>query len=113
MTGDLTSYSATRLASLIRARDVSSLEAVAAHLARIDRVNSRLGAVVQLRAEAALGDARRADALLLAGEALGPLHGVPFTVKDWIETDDLPCAAAIPEAVLTSENLPLPSLWNR
>jgi amidase len=53
--------------------------------------------VVQLRADAALDEARTADKARTAGDAPGALHGVPFTVKDWIETNDLPCAGELRE----------------
>jgi Asp-tRNA(Asn)/Glu-tRNA(Gln) amidotransferase A subunit family amidase len=86
-------FSAGELASLIRTRTASSEEVVNAHLERIAAVNPDLRAVVQLRGEAALAEACAADRVLAEGEHLGPLHGVPFTVKDWIETHDLPCAA--------------------
>jgi len=92
-TDDLTQTSARDLATLIRAKEVSSLEVVEAHLQRIEDVNPRLNAVVQLAAERALDDARAADAALIRGENVGQLHGVPFTVKDWIETEGLICAA--------------------
>ena len=94
---DLTAQSASALARAIRRREVSSREVVAAHLRRIAEVNDRLRAVVQLRAEEALREATLADARLVAGDVVGPLHGVPFTVKDWIETNDLPCAAGMEE----------------
>jgi Asp-tRNA(Asn)/Glu-tRNA(Gln) amidotransferase A subunit family amidase len=76
---------------------VSAVGVVQAHLHRIDPVNDRLHAVVQLRADAALADAAAADAALLAGEDVGPLHGVPFTAKDWIDSNDLPCAGGMEE----------------
>lgn len=85
------------LAAQIRSREVSSLEVVDAHLARIERVNPALRALVQLRTEGARADAATADRRLAAGEVVGPLHGLPFTVKDWIETNDLPCAAMVEE----------------
>ena len=84
--------SATALADAIRRRELSSVDVVRAHLERIASVNPRLGAVVQV-SPTALDDARTADAALTRGDELGPLHGVPFTVKDWIETDGLVCAA--------------------
>jgi len=59
---------------------------VAAHLARIAAVNSTLNAVVQLRADEALADARRADQRMAGGATVGPLHGVPITVKDSFDT---------------------------
>ena len=68
-----------------------------AHLERIAAVNSRLNAVVQLDAEAALAQARATDAARARGERLGPLHGVPFTAKDVIETAGLIAAAGLPE----------------
>ncbi len=74
--------SASELARLISAREVSSQEVVDAHLERIAAVNPKLNAVVQLRADAAREEARRADAALARGETKGPLHGVPITIKD-------------------------------
>lgn len=56
-----------------------------------------LNAVVQMDAEAALESARAADLRLRSGEAVGPFHGVPFTVKDWLETAGLVCAAGMVE----------------
>jgi amidase len=96
---DLISSSATALAQAIRAKEVSSEEVVEAHLRRIEAVNPRLNAVVQLAADSgsARAQAREADAALARGEIRGPLHGVPFTVKDWLETAGLICAAGFPE----------------
>ena len=94
---DLCSISATRLAQLIRDRGVSSAEAVDAHLRRIEAVNPSLNAVVQLGADAARAAARAADDAIARGGAIGPLHGVPFTAKDWLETADLVCAAGFEE----------------
>jgi amidase len=73
---------ATELARLIRAREVSSREVIEAHLARIDEVNGAVGAVtVPLRASALAA----ADACDRAADPVGPLHGVPFTVKENID----------------------------
>ena len=85
--------SAVTLANQIRNGAVTAQAVVEAHLARIAQVNPRLNAVVQLTAEAALADAAAADAALARGQVRGPLHGVPFTIKDWIETADVICAA--------------------
>ncbi|MFN3334835.1 MAG: amidase, partial [Caldilinea sp.] len=90
---DLHFLSATHLARLIRLRQVSVEEVVTTHLARIDAVNPALNAVVQSNPEQALARARAADKAAARGEWWGPLHGVPFTIKDWIETDDLVCTA--------------------
>jgi aspartyl-tRNA(Asn)/glutamyl-tRNA(Gln) amidotransferase subunit A len=85
MTSELTRYDATRLAELIRNREVSSVEVVQAHLDRIDAVDPEVNAIVTI-ADAALQDARVADEAVRASRELGPLHGVPFTAKDSIDT---------------------------
>jgi aspartyl-tRNA(Asn)/glutamyl-tRNA(Gln) amidotransferase subunit A len=76
---------ATKLAELIRRREVSPLEVMKAHLDRIDAVNPKVNAIVTI-AEDALESARKAEAAVRRGDELGPLHGVPFTVKDSIDT---------------------------
>jgi amidase len=83
--------SATTLARRIRDGELSAKEVVQAHLRRIEAINPRLNAVVQLAADQALNDADVADAALARGRLTGPLHGVPFSVKDWIDTAGLPC----------------------
>ena len=83
---EITYSSASALAVLIRSKKVSSVEVVDAHIGRIEAVNPKLNAVVQLAAEQARGAAKEADATLAKGEAVGPLHDVPFTVKDAIES---------------------------
>jgi amidase len=71
---------------LLRRRDVTSVELITAHLEQIQRINPVLNAVVQLRADAALAEAHAADKALDAGEPTGVLCGVPFSVKDSLET---------------------------
>jgi amidase len=78
--------SATAIATAIRQKEVSALEVVEAHLARIEQVNPQLNAVVQLAGETALAEARAADAALARGDIKGPLHGVPMTIKDSLDT---------------------------
>jgi amidase len=85
---DLTRYPATRLAELIRRREVSPIEVVEAHLRRIEALNPALNAVVTLAPDA-LARAREAEAAVLRGELIGALHGLPVTVKDTIETKGL------------------------
>jgi aspartyl-tRNA(Asn)/glutamyl-tRNA(Gln) amidotransferase subunit A len=85
MSSELIYSDATRLAELIRTREVSPVEVVQAHLDRIDAVNPRVNAVVTI-AEDALASAKKAEEAVQRGEELGPLHGVPFTVKDSIDT---------------------------
>ena len=83
---ELTSFSATTLARFIRTNLVSSVAVVDAHLARLEAANPKLNAVVQLQAEAARQQARAADEAVSRGERLGPLHGVPITLKDSLDT---------------------------
>ncbi len=84
------------LANLIATRQVSSREVVSACFARIAEVNPVLNAVVQTRTEAALAEADASDRAVAHGESRGPLHGVPFTVKDWIDAAGLTCTAGMP-----------------
>lgn len=81
---------ATELARLIRTREVSSREVVQAHLDRIAAVNPKINAVVTLMADAALQGADAADQAVSNGAELGPLHGVPFTIKDTLDTAGVP-----------------------
>jgi amidase len=91
---ELLACSARELAARIRRGEVSFAEVVVVHLARIDEVDPRLHAVVAV-SPAAIDEARAADQRRARGDVLGPLHGVPFTVKDWIEAAGLPCVAGI------------------
>src|ERR1700682_2486903 len=76
---------AGELAGLIRLRQVSSREVVEALLARIGQVNPAVNALTVILDEQALAAADRADQAVAAGNDLGPLHGVPFTVKENID----------------------------
>src|ERR1700754_4369849 len=77
---------ATALAELIATKQVSSREVVQAHQDRIADVNPKINAIVTLLADDALRAADAADAAVADGVELGPLHGVPVTVKDSIDT---------------------------
>ncbi|MET0656583.1 MAG: amidase [Steroidobacteraceae bacterium] len=79
-------WSASQVASLIQQKKISAVEAVNLCYARIDAVNPKLNAVVTMCRERALAEAQEADAMLAAGKSKGPLHGVPFTVKDSFDT---------------------------
>ena len=85
---DLTNKSCVELATLIRAREVSPVEVVEAHLRKIERLNPALNAIVTLAPEI-LDQARAAETDLMSGKQIGPLHGVPLTIKDTIDTKDL------------------------
>ncbi len=77
---------ATELAALVRARSISPREIVRAHLDRILTSNPALNAFVHVDGERAMEAASEAESAVLAGRALGPLHGVPFTAKDSFDT---------------------------
>jgi aspartyl-tRNA(Asn)/glutamyl-tRNA(Gln) amidotransferase subunit A len=77
---------ATELAALIRTKQISSREVVQAHLDRIALVNTKVNAIVTLLANDALKGADAADKAVKDGAELGQLHGVPFTIKDAIDT---------------------------
>src|ERR1700744_3750063 len=85
MSAELIYSDATKLAGLIRAREVSPVEVVRAHLDRIESTNAKVNAIVTL-ADDALELAKQAETALLRGDELSPLHGVPFTAKDTIDT---------------------------
>ncbi len=88
--------STTRLAVAIRAGLVSATEALEAHLAQIDKHNGALNAVVTLDAGQARRRAREADEALARGEVWGPLHGVPFTLKDAHSTGGMRTTTGFP-----------------
>ncbi|KAF4442250.1 Asp-tRNAAsn/Glu-tRNAGln amidotransferase A subunit and related amidase, partial [Fusarium austroafricanum] len=86
---------ATQLAELIRIRKVTAVQVMQAHLDRIEAVNPDLNAIVTINSKA-LEQAKEADGALTSGKILGPLHGVPFTVKDSIDTAGVPTQRGSP-----------------
>jgi aspartyl-tRNA(Asn)/glutamyl-tRNA(Gln) amidotransferase subunit A len=78
---------ATELAKLVRTKQVSPVEIVQTHLDRIEAVNPKINAIVTLMADDALKTAKEAEAAVLKGEELGVFHGIPFTIKDAIDTE--------------------------
>lgn len=86
---ELPRLSAETLCRLIRARDVSCRELAAATLEQIDRYNGPLNAFALIDADGALAAADAADRQLRSGVETGPLHGIPFTVKDLIDTEGI------------------------
>jgi len=69
------------MAEQIRQKKLSPVELVEAHLARIEELNPKLNAFVQVDAEGARRQARTAEEAVVRGEELGPLHGVPISIK--------------------------------
>lgn len=96
MTEELWRQGALELASRIRSGEVTSRQVVEAHLERIDRIGSEVNAVVRVLADDALGAADAADRAVRAGAALGPLHGVPCTVKENIDLAGCPTTQGVP-----------------
>ena len=83
----LTERSASDLARMIAAREVSALETMQAFVERADALEPEVGAFITRTTEQALADAARADAELAAGAPRGPIHGVPFGVKDIFDAE--------------------------
>jgi aspartyl-tRNA(Asn)/glutamyl-tRNA(Gln) amidotransferase subunit A len=79
---DLTDFSATELAASIRRKRVSPVELVDAVLARIDSSQASVNAFITVLYDAARAQAKAAEKAVMLGDDLGPLHGVPFSVKD-------------------------------
>jgi amidase len=88
--------SASELAESLRRREVSSRELLELYLARIEKHNPALNAVVTLDVERARKRAAEADAALARGESWGPLHGIPMTIKDSFETAGVRTTAGAP-----------------
>jgi fatty acid amide hydrolase 2 len=87
--------SATRLAKAIRDGETTSIEVVRAHATHIERHDPFLNAIVESRLTAALREAEEADAKQKRGEALGPLHGVPCTIKESFAVEGMPLTAGL------------------
>jgi aspartyl-tRNA(Asn)/glutamyl-tRNA(Gln) amidotransferase subunit A len=90
LAADLTTGTAAELAAVIASGEVSAVEVTQSHLDRIAAVDGDVHAFLHVAGEAALAAARRLDESRAAGEALGPLAGVPIAVKDVIATAGLP-----------------------
>jgi len=91
--GELTYLSAVSMAEQIRRGELSPVELLEAHLARIDELNPRLNAFVQVDFEPARREARLAEAAVRNREKLGPLHGVPLSIKSSLQVAGLPWEA--------------------
>jgi len=103
---ELWRLSATELASAIASGKASSAEVVEAHLGRIEAVNGRINAVVKVLADEARRAATHADRKVREGAPLGPLHGVPCTVKANIDMKGIPTThgvRALADAIAPSD----------
>jgi aspartyl-tRNA(Asn)/glutamyl-tRNA(Gln) amidotransferase subunit A len=89
---ELNLLTASDLASQIAARKVSPVEALGAALARLEATQPILNAFVAIDADGARRAAQAAEAAVMRGDKLGPLHGVPISVKDTIDVGGLPAS---------------------
>ncbi len=90
---DLAWLTIAEASALIRDKKLSPVEWTQALIARIERHDGRLNAFLRFTPEIALADARRAEAEISAGNWRGPLHGVPYGLKDIIDYAGLPTTA--------------------
>ena len=97
MTADLHWWSATDLAAAIRGREVSATEALEHQIARVERLDGPVNAIVHWDIERARTAARAADDAVAAGHDVGPLHGVPMTIKDSFQTEGCVTTSGAPE----------------
>src|ERR1700687_4990634 len=93
MTSNPVLLSAREIAAQIRRKDVSPVEVARAHLNRIECLNPKLNAFVDYNPEAVLAQAREAEKAILRGDELGPLHGVPLSIKSAIDVAGHRCEA--------------------
>ncbi|MBI3993002.1 MAG: amidase [Candidatus Lambdaproteobacteria bacterium] len=105
---DLCYLPAVEMAKAIREKRLSPVEITQALLQRIQAVNPKLNAYCTVTAEHALDEARRAEAAVMQGGPLGPLHGVPYSVKDLIVTQGVRTmrGSAIYEQFVPDEDAP-------
>jgi amidase len=93
---EITFADATTLANSIQKREISCRELLGRYLAQVERVNPKLNAIVTFDVERARTRAAKADEALAHGQNWGPLHGVPITVKDTLETAGIRTTAGAP-----------------
>src|SRR5690349_12101848 len=108
---DLTFLSAVQMAEQIRSKKISPVDLVQAHLKKIEKLNPRLNAFVQVDAEGALRQAYAAETAVSRGSDLGPLQGVPVSIKSAIEVAGFRCEAGtkLRQGTVASQNAPLVS----
>ena len=92
MIGHVRSGSAVDLLTSIRLGEASASEVVAEHLKALRQVQNETNAIAAFEDDRAMEDAARLDRAFAEHGAVGPLHGLPITVKDWIDVEGFPCA---------------------
>jgi amidase len=107
--------SAVSMAERISRKQLSSIELVQSHLSRIKELNTRLNAFVQVDADGAGRQAQHADEAVRNGEELGPLHGVPISIKGSIEVAGLRCESGskLRQGLIATRDAPLVSRLRR
>jgi amidase len=90
-------WPASKQAAAIRSRELSAVDLLELYLARIDRLNPVINAVVTLDVDRARADAAAVDARIAGGEPVGPLAGLAMTIKDAIEVGGVRCTSGAPE----------------
>jgi Asp-tRNA(Asn)/Glu-tRNA(Gln) amidotransferase A subunit family amidase len=90
---DLTFLAAVEMAQQIREKKISPVELIEVHLGKIEKLNPRLNAFVQVDAERARQQAREAEEWVASAKTLGALHGVPISIKSSVEVAGLRCEA--------------------
>lgn len=103
MGSEVLHFSATKMAAMIAAQQLSPVELAEAHLAEIERLNPKLNAFVDVRAAEALAEARAAEKAVMKRESLGPMHGVPISIKSCIDVAGMKCEAG---SKLRANNVP-------
>jgi amidase len=106
---DLTFLPAVVMAEQIREKKISPVELADAHLAKIERLNPKLNAFVHVDAERVRSEARAAEAAVVAGKNLGPMHGVPISIKSSLDVAGMRCEAgtSLRSGHIASQDAPL------
>ena len=81
---DINNLTIKQLSQLIASREISCIEALDAAIERIEKLNPKLNAFITVLGESARREAKHADLLIIQGTYLGPLHGIPISLKDLI-----------------------------
>src|ERR1700751_314518 len=107
--GDLTFLSADAMAEQIRKKNISPLDLADAHLTKIERLNPQLNAFVHLDMDRVRSEARNAEAAVMSWKKLGPLHGIPISVKSSVDVAGLRCEAGtrLRAGYVATEDAPL------
>ncbi len=112
---DLTFLPAVEMALLVRERKISPVELANAHLSKIERLNPLLNAYVEVHPDLVLEQARAAEKTAAHDDTVGPLHGVPLSIKSSVEVAGMKCEAGtrLREGVRATQDAPLVSRLKR